>query len=134
MASQRGTVILDPYNSEPIRQRVNVTGCINAKVHFNFFTKRFCRTPGIVNALVNTFISKLILACDTEGIPSHYEPDNESRLATVLARLNFDSKSVVKSTSGSRRKRPAASSPVPSAQPLCDGYEPGSASGIRLPD
>lgn len=134
MASQRGTVILDPYNSEPIRQRVNVTGCINAKVHHDFFTKRFCRTPGIVNALVNTFVSKLILACDAEGIPSHYEPDNESRLATVLARLNFDSKPVVKPTPGSRRKRTAASSPVAPAQPNGEGHELGSASSVRLPD
>lgn len=133
MASQRGTVILDPYNTEPIRNRVNVTGCINAKVHHDFFTKRFCRTPGIVNALVNTFVSKLILACDTEGIPSHYEPDNESRLATVLARLNFDTRPSTK-PSGSRRKRTSASSPVPSAQPSSEGHELGSASSVRLPD
>lgn len=105
-------------------------GYINASAHHSFFTRRFCGTKGVSNALVTTFLSKLIAAADAEGIPTQYEPDNESRLATILARLNFDAPRP-KSVS---RKRPAASLTIPPSQPTGQRYEPGSASGVRLSD
>lgn len=40
-------------------------------------------------ALFNTFFIRFHAECLAAGIPNHFEPDNEHRIATILDRLNF---------------------------------------------
>lgn len=81
---------------------------IDRKIFNYFFRHVLAGDRGNRQALISTFFQKFYAACVAAGIAQTYDPDNESKLITVLGRLNFDSAGSVVSTKKVGAKRGVA--------------------------
>lgn len=82
------TTIPDPYRDKPVRDRHGLMTYISTEA-FQFLGRRLLQgTPGAMNAVMSTMLSKLIAELETRGF-TQWEPDIEPQIVVVLADLNF---------------------------------------------
>jgi hypothetical protein len=100
--SLNGTGIPNPMPNATSQHRVMAD--LDAQVWDYFFKGVFPGTKGPRQALICTFFQRFYEACQKENIVPIWDVDNESKVAGVLARLNFNSPVEMPKESKPRRK------------------------------
>lgn len=76
-------------------KEVNATRRIQCDIPLKVYLKFFQGTlqaagRGVQYNVITSLLAPLIQKCHELGIPTEYDPDNDERVARVLANLNFD--------------------------------------------
>ena len=98
------TSILNPAKGASDDSRIWAN--LDPEIHTYFFRKVFADDRGIKQALVNIFFAKLHAACLAADIPAEWDPSNETTIADILNKLNFNEPIAITVTKpASRRAR-----------------------------
>lgn len=82
----------------PTNDSIKVFCWIEKPIFNDLFHGWLAGCHGARSVLIRTFFKKLYNAIKSEypDLPAHYDPDNESRIAKLVARLNFEDIAVLR--------------------------------------
>lgn len=81
------TRLASPFPKNTDRSRVQAY--IPTTIYDYIFRGVLAGERGAQDSIIGTFFHALYNEIARECIPTHYDPENESRVATILGRLNF---------------------------------------------